>query len=478
MPTDSARARRSWMPRWTSSPRRAISAPASATSRPPSACARAPCTTTSRARTRCSRRCFWPTRIPRWSAWSSLAEERITDVRVFLEQLVVEAFQSFLQPRQQQLFRIMMSDGIRLARAGRINLFERLGDRRERMEVIMRRLIREGWLRAADPQVLAMSFAAPLFMCRHLQAIDADLPHAPRSPRNSPASTSSSSFAAPRRPLSNPKRRPAAPPRDRARRNAARVARVNPYDHHEHPLRPPSWGPLDHRPVPGAAGKCVHPRQRRSGGARRGRGRLREPHDGGRAARHPIHPCQRHAHRRGRRGCGRRDSRPRYRHPCRAGHPRERRRGSRAHCRGRSRGAGPGSAGQCRRRSRHGSASPTAPPSTPSACRKWRTPRPHMSLAQTDFEPRQDAARADSCSRSPSTTSAARRLTQRQRQYDVATQQRRATVSVADGRQGSRRRGAEGAGRHRRARAVCGRGGRAASCRLATTSRAAPRSPR
>jgi AcrR family transcriptional regulator len=107
---------------------------------------------------------------------TSLAEERITDVRVFLEQLVLEALQSFTEPRQQQLFRIMMSDGIRLARDGRINLFERLGDRRDRMEFIMRRLIREGWLRAADPQVLAMSFAAPLFMCRHLQAIASDLP--------------------------------------------------------------------------------------------------------------------------------------------------------------------------------------------------------------------------------------------------------------------------------------------------------------
>jgi AcrR family transcriptional regulator len=107
---------------------------------------------------------------------TALAEERITDVRVFLEQLVIEALQSFAEPSQQQLFRIMMSDGIRLARDGRVNLFERLGDRRERMEAIMCRLIREGWLRAADPQALAMSFAAPLFMCRHLQAIDADLP--------------------------------------------------------------------------------------------------------------------------------------------------------------------------------------------------------------------------------------------------------------------------------------------------------------
>jgi AcrR family transcriptional regulator len=106
---------------------------------------------------------------------ASLAEERITDVRSFLEQLVLEALQSFAEPRQQQLFRILMSDGIRLARDGRINLFERLGDRRERMEAIMRRLVREGWLRAGDPQVLALSFAAPLFMCRHLHAIDADL---------------------------------------------------------------------------------------------------------------------------------------------------------------------------------------------------------------------------------------------------------------------------------------------------------------
>ena len=107
------------------------------------------------------------TRLPTGCAeLASLAEERITDVRLFLEQLVLEAFQSFAEPRQQQLFRIMMSDGIRLARDGRINLFERLGDRRERMEVIMRRLIREGWLRAADPQVLAMSFAAPLFAGR------------------------------------------------------------------------------------------------------------------------------------------------------------------------------------------------------------------------------------------------------------------------------------------------------------------------
>ena len=34
----------------------------------------------------------------------------------------------FVQPRQQQLFRILMSDGMRLARDGRINLLERMGE--------------------------------------------------------------------------------------------------------------------------------------------------------------------------------------------------------------------------------------------------------------------------------------------------------------------------------------------------------------
>ena len=40
----------------------------------------------------------------------------------------------------------------------------------------MRRLIREGWLRAADPQMLGAVVRGPLFMWRHLDAIDAGLP--------------------------------------------------------------------------------------------------------------------------------------------------------------------------------------------------------------------------------------------------------------------------------------------------------------
>jgi AcrR family transcriptional regulator len=107
---------------------------------------------------------------------SSIADGPIADGRAVLEQLAVTTLESFLAPRDQQLFRILMSDGIRLAKTGRINLYERLGHGRERMHDIMRRLIRERWLRAGDPQLMAIAFSSPLMLWRHLHAIDADLP--------------------------------------------------------------------------------------------------------------------------------------------------------------------------------------------------------------------------------------------------------------------------------------------------------------
>ena len=107
---------------------------------------------------------------------SSIAEGPIADGRAVLEQRAMSSLDSFTEPRQRQLFRILMSDGIRLAKVGRINLYERLGHGRERLEDLMRRLIRERWLRTADPRILAMAFTSPLMLWRHLHAIDVDLP--------------------------------------------------------------------------------------------------------------------------------------------------------------------------------------------------------------------------------------------------------------------------------------------------------------
>lgn len=97
----------------------------------------------------------------------------IADARVLLERLALGSIESFLDPREQMLFRLLMSDGIRLARTGRFNLQERLGSGPERMQELMRRLVDEGWLRG-DPKLLWMTFVGPLLLWRHIHAVGGD----------------------------------------------------------------------------------------------------------------------------------------------------------------------------------------------------------------------------------------------------------------------------------------------------------------
>ena len=113
---------------------------------------------------------------------TSLVEAPLSDGRTLLEQLAVATLEGFVEPREQKLFRILMSDGVRLAKVGRINLHERMAAGRERLHGILRRLIREGWLRPGDPQLIGIAFISPLIMWRQLHAIDADLPMI-RNPR-------------------------------------------------------------------------------------------------------------------------------------------------------------------------------------------------------------------------------------------------------------------------------------------------------
>ena len=111
-----------------------------------------------------------------------LADGPIADGRALLERLAIGSLEGFVAPREQMMFRLLMSDGIRLARTGRINLYERLSSGRERLQEMMRRLIREGWLRKADPQLLAMAFVGPLMLWRQCHAVGLDLPMI-RNPR-------------------------------------------------------------------------------------------------------------------------------------------------------------------------------------------------------------------------------------------------------------------------------------------------------
>jgi AcrR family transcriptional regulator len=114
---------------------------------------------------------------------ASLADDGpIVDGHAWLERLAIGSLESFLDPREQMLFRLLMSDGIRLARTGRFNLHERLGSGPERMQGLMRRLIAEGWLRKADPVLLWMTFVGPLMVWRQIHAAGGDLPML-RNPR-------------------------------------------------------------------------------------------------------------------------------------------------------------------------------------------------------------------------------------------------------------------------------------------------------
>jgi AcrR family transcriptional regulator len=108
---------------------------------------------------------------------AAFAEGPIADGRAALEHFTVAMLASFDEPRQQQLFRILMSDGLRLAKIGRLNLLERMGnDGRGPVHAMIRRLIRDGFIRDADLSMLVIAFASPLILWRQLRAINSDLP--------------------------------------------------------------------------------------------------------------------------------------------------------------------------------------------------------------------------------------------------------------------------------------------------------------
>jgi AcrR family transcriptional regulator len=102
---------------------------------------------------------------------SGLLEEPITDVRRTLERLTNLVLENFCAPRQQELFRVLMSDGMRLAKEGRINLIERMTSGAAPFHELMGRLIADGGLPRRDPELLMVEFMGPLLLWRHWHAI-------------------------------------------------------------------------------------------------------------------------------------------------------------------------------------------------------------------------------------------------------------------------------------------------------------------
>jgi AcrR family transcriptional regulator len=108
--------------------------------------------------------------------WSSVLEGPIDDPRPVLERLVRLSLEDFATSRQQHLFRILMSDGLRLARAGRLNLVDRMGSGHLLVRETMQGFIDRGWFRDTEPDVLALNFSGPLLVWRHMLALHPDAP--------------------------------------------------------------------------------------------------------------------------------------------------------------------------------------------------------------------------------------------------------------------------------------------------------------
>jgi AcrR family transcriptional regulator len=104
-------------------------------------------------------------------------EAPITDPRAFLEDLGNLALETYKAPKQQQRFRILMSDGIRLAVEGRINLIDQQMDSKSQvLRGVMVRLMDAGVLKPADPELLTFQFISPLLTWRQLQALRPNFP--------------------------------------------------------------------------------------------------------------------------------------------------------------------------------------------------------------------------------------------------------------------------------------------------------------
>jgi AcrR family transcriptional regulator len=107
---------------------------------------------------------------------ASFLAEPMTDARSVLERLASLVLDTFCAPRQQRMFLVIMSDGMRLAKQGRVDLIERMTSCAAPLIELMRRLIASGDLSPREPELLAMEFMGPLSLWRNLHAIDPNGP--------------------------------------------------------------------------------------------------------------------------------------------------------------------------------------------------------------------------------------------------------------------------------------------------------------
>jgi AcrR family transcriptional regulator len=107
----------------------------------------------------------------------AIAADESLDVKPALEQLAVAILENYERPREQRLFRVLLSDGIRLARNGRMNLLERIGSAgRGPIHDLLKRAMRQGIVRETDLTMMVVAFVSPLMLWRQARAVEAAVP--------------------------------------------------------------------------------------------------------------------------------------------------------------------------------------------------------------------------------------------------------------------------------------------------------------
>jgi AcrR family transcriptional regulator len=98
------------------------------------------------------------------------------DLQEMLERSAIGMLERFALLRERKLFRILMSDGMRLAAQGRWNYWARMGEHREPLQKLMAKLIETTRLFSESPDMLALEFIAPLVLWRQLLALAPEHP--------------------------------------------------------------------------------------------------------------------------------------------------------------------------------------------------------------------------------------------------------------------------------------------------------------
>jgi len=104
--------------------------------------------------------------------WAAFLAEPMGDARSVLERLATRILEIFCEPQQQFLFLVMMSDGVRLAKQGKLDLVGRMTNGKAPFKGLIQQWISDGSLRPGDPDVLSMVFMSPLAAWRQLHAVD------------------------------------------------------------------------------------------------------------------------------------------------------------------------------------------------------------------------------------------------------------------------------------------------------------------